>query len=98
VADDELRRDLEAELLAGADAFDRAYYRRFGRFPEESPLSIASVRDERRRAAILALAEHGATEGERQAARAALRRLDEADAIGTFREAAFAEDDPNEED
>lgn len=96
-ADDELR-DLEAEFLAGVDAFDREYYRRFGRFPAESQLSIASIRDARRRAAIEQLAERGATEGERAAARAALQRLDLADAVGEFPAHQFEQDDPFEED
>lgn len=91
-------RDLEAEFLAGVDAFDRAYYERFGRFPAESPLSIASVRDARRRAAIEALIERGATPGERAAAEAALRRMGDADSVGEFPAAYFDQDDPNEED
>lgn len=94
----ELPRDLEAELLAGADAFDREYFRRFGRFPAESSLSEASLRHERRRAAIESLAERGATEGERAAARAALGRLFAEDVIGDFPAAAFEQDDPDEED
>lgn len=96
--EDELLRDVEAEMLAGADAFDRAYYQRFGRFPEESPLSIAAVRNERRLAAVEALAERGATEGERAAARAALQRLRLDDAIGEFPAAQFEQDDPLEQD
>lgn len=96
--EDELLRDVEAEMLAGVDAFDRAYYRRFGRFPEESPLSEASVRNERRLAAIEALAERGATPGERAAARAALERLRFEDTIGDFPAASFEQDDPDEED
>lgn len=96
-------RDIEAELLAGADAFDRAYYRRFGRFPVESNLSVEAIALERRRAAVQALVEHGATEGERQAARAALSRLDAAalgedDPIGEFPAHQFEQDDPSEED
>lgn len=96
-------RDIQAEMLAGADAFDRAYYRRFGRFPAESPLSEQSLRLEHRRAAIQALVEHGATEGERTAARAALTRLDaaalgETDPIGDFPAHQFEQDDPLEED
>jgi len=96
-ADDELR-DLEADYLAGVDAFDRAYYRRFGRFPEESGLTIEGLRNARRRAAIQQLAERGATPGEREAARAALQRLDLADAVGEFPAHYFEQDDPNEED
>lgn len=95
--DDELR-DLEAEFLAGVDAFDRDYYRRFGRFPAESQLTLASFRDARRRAAIEQLVEHGATPGERAAAQAALQRLDLADAVGEFPAHQFEQDDPNEED
>jgi hypothetical protein len=91
-------RDIQAEMLAGADAFDREYYRRFGRFPAESELSVASVRDARRRAAIQQLVEHGATPGERAAAQAALQRLDVADAIGEFPAHQFEQDDPFEED
>lgn len=96
-AEDE-RRDLEAEFLAGVDAFDRDYYRRFGRFPAESNLTIASLRDARRRAAIEQLVEHGATPGERAAAQAALQRLDLADAVGEFPAHQFEQDDPFEED
>lgn len=61
---------------AGVDAFDAAYFARFGRYPEESPLYGTTPRTaDPRRAAILNLAEHGATEGEREAARAALERI-----------------------
>ena len=96
-------RDIQAELLAGADAFDRAYYRRFGRFPAESTLSVEAIALERRRAAVQALVEQGATEGERAAARAALSRLDaaalgESDPIGDFPAHQFEQDDPFEED
>ena len=70
-------RDIQAEMLAGADAFDRDYYRRFGRFPAESQLTAESVHDAERRARIEALVTQGATEGERAAARAALARVDE---------------------
>jgi hypothetical protein len=69
-------RDTQADILAGVDAFDRDYYRRYGRFPAESELSVESVHDAERRARISALAEQGATEGERAAARAALSRLE----------------------
>lgn len=69
-------RDTEAEQAAGADAFDRAYYERFGRFPAESELTAESVQDEERRARVVTLAEQGSTEGERSAARAALGRLE----------------------
>lgn len=91
-------RDVQAEMLAGADAFDRAYYRRFGRFPAESELTPASIRSARKLAAIQALIEHGATSGERAAAQAAMQRVTEADVIGDFPAAAFEQDDPNEED
>jgi hypothetical protein len=94
----EPRRDVDAELLAGVDAFDRAYYRRFGRFPEESGLTIEALRDDRRRAAIRRLVEQGATAGERAAARAALRRIEGHDAIGEFPAHYFDQDDPHEED
>ena len=69
-------RDIQAEMLAGADAFDREYYERYGRFPVESELSAESVHDAARRARISTLAEQGSTEGERAAARAALGRFD----------------------
>jgi hypothetical protein len=69
-------RDVQAEMLAGADEFDRAYYRRFGRFPAESQLTAQSEREAERRAKIAALATQGATAGERSAARAALDRFD----------------------
>ncbi len=72
-------RDIEAELLAGVDAFDRAYYQRFGVFPAESGLTVESIDLARRRASVQALIEHGATEGERAAARAALGRLTHAE-------------------
>ena len=62
--------------MAGADAFDREYYERYGRFPVESELSAESVHDAARRARISTLAEQGSTEGERAAARAALGRFD----------------------
>lgn len=96
-------RDLEAELLAGADAFDRAYYRRFGRFPAESPLTVEALNLERRRAAVQSLVDAGATEGERAAARAALARLDaaalgEADPIGEFPAHQYEQDDPFDEE
>jgi queuine/archaeosine tRNA-ribosyltransferase len=96
-AEDE-RSDLEADFLAGVDAFDRAYYQRFGRFPEESGLTVEGLRNARRRAAIEQLAEHGATPGERAAAQAALQRLDLADAVGEFPAHQFEQDDPFEED
>lgn len=69
----------EADYEAGVDAFDRAYYERFGRYPEESPLygSQGPRGDTARRQAILNIIELGATEGEREAAREALRRIDQ---------------------
>lgn len=94
----EPHRDIDADLLAGVDAFDRAYYRRFGRFPAESGLTIESLRDDRRRAAIRRLVEQGATPGERAAARAALQRLEGHDPVGEFPAHYFDQDDPNEED
>ena len=69
-------RDIQAEMLAGADAFDREYYKRYGRYPAESELTPEVVATERRRTRIQALIEHGATAGERAAARAALGRLE----------------------
>ena len=69
----------EEDVQAGVDAFDRAYFERFGRYPEESPLygTPGPMRDDPRRAAIQSLIERGATEGEREAAREALRRIDQ---------------------
>jgi len=64
------------DVQAGVDAFDREYYRRFGRLPAESSLTVESAHDAERRARISVLAEQGATEGERAAARAALARFD----------------------
>jgi len=61
---------------AGVDAFDRAYFERFGRYPAESPLADVDPSLLRRRQAVQRLAEQGATEGERAAARAALGRLE----------------------
>jgi hypothetical protein len=63
-----------SDFEAGVDAFDRAYYAKYGRYPAES--AAAQDTNPRRRAAIQALIEQGATEGERAAARAALGRLD----------------------
>ena len=68
-------RDTAAEQQAGVDEFDRAYFRMFGRYPEESPLAHMPPPDPRRKA-ILNLIERGATEGEREAAREALARID----------------------
>lgn len=71
-----INRDTEADKQAGVDAFDQAYFERFGRYPDDSPLAQQAPADARRRAAIQALVDQGATEGERSAARAALARLD----------------------
>ena len=60
----------------GVDAFDRMYFERFGRYPAESPLAGVDPSLLRRRQAVQRLAEQGATEGERAAARAALGRLE----------------------
>ena len=69
----------EADYQEGVDAFDRAYFERYGRYPEESPLygTQGPRSDTARRQAILNLIEGGATEGERDAAREALRRIDQ---------------------
>jgi hypothetical protein len=68
-------RDVEAELREGEALFDAALARLRGESRPANP----------RRAHILALIEQGATEGERDAARAALSRFDashaEADAM-----------------
>ena len=79
MSDYDYRETLEEEFLAGVDAFDRSYYERFGRFPEESGLTVESVRNEGRRQRIAALVEQGATAGERAAAQAALERIDHSD-------------------
>lgn len=69
--------EYERALREGAEAFDREYYAMFGRYPEESPLFGTTPRSaDPRRQAILNLVERGATEGEREAARAALERID----------------------
>lgn len=60
------RRNLEEEFAAGAAEFDRLYAARMG---------LAAPQSERRQH-IATLAEQGATEGERAAARAALARFD----------------------
>lgn len=67
---------LEDQFQAGVDEFDRLYFERFGRYPEESPLAAIDPGLIRRRQAVKRLAEFGATEGERAAARAALHRLE----------------------
>lgn len=69
-------RDFEAEAQAGVDAFDRSYFETYGRYPEESPLFGTTPTSTRRRDAIQALIDRGATEGERAAAQAAMLRLD----------------------
>lgn len=79
VSEYDYRETLEAEFLAGVDAFDRSYFERFGRFPEESGLTVESVRNAGRRQRIATLAEQGATAGERAAAQAALERIDHSD-------------------
>lgn len=62
----------------GAAIFDRDYFADFGRYPEESPLyGTTPAAASPRRQAILNLIERGATEGERDAARAALARVDQ---------------------
>lgn len=62
----------------GVDDFDRNFYARFGRYPEESPLyGTTPQQADPRREAILNLIERGATEGERDAARAAFLRIDQ---------------------
>lgn len=68
-------RDFEQDAQEGVDAYDAAFYKRFGRYPDESPLS-APTASTRRREAIQALIDRGATEGEREAAKSALHRLE----------------------
>ena len=63
---------------AGAYSFDQLYYNDLGRYPEESPLFGTTPVNDKRRQAIIALIERGATEGERSAAQAALERHDAA--------------------
>jgi hypothetical protein len=80
-ADDEQARPGESErdraFRVGAARFDREHFEQFGRYPEESPLyGTTPQQDDPRRAAIQALIDRGATEGERAAARAAMHRLD----------------------
>lgn len=69
-------RDEQAQ--AGVDEFDRLYFERFGRYPSDSPFATEPPSLSRRRQAVTRLAEQGATEGERAAARAALNRLEAA--------------------
>lgn len=72
--EEETRRFVREPWL---DDFDREFYAEFGRWPAESRLAgTAPPGDDRRRAAIQALIDHGATEGGRAAARAAMQRLD----------------------
>lgn len=88
----------EGAHARGAYIFDRDYYETYRRYPQESPLygtepppTPRPPADDPRRQAIQNLADFGATEGERAAARAALARLDsrsEADDL----EAAMIED------
>ncbi len=61
------------------DLFDTQFYEEFGRFPEGSPRAGTTPATQRRRSAIQSLIDRGATEGEREAARAAMERLDEQD-------------------
>jgi hypothetical protein len=61
------------------DLFDTEFYEEFGRFPAGSPRAGTSPASSRRRTAIQALIDRGATEGERDAARAAMERLDAQD-------------------
>lgn len=66
------------QFAAGAYSFDKLYFEEEGRYPSESPLYGSTPRgDDPRRQAILNLVERGATEGERDAARAALERIDQ---------------------
>ena len=62
----------------GAYSFDREYFAGLGRYPEESPLFGTTPVNDKRRQAIIALVEGGATEGERSAAQSALERHDAA--------------------
>lgn len=69
--------DPQADFQKGVDDFDAEYFRSFGRYPDESPLYGTTPHSaDPRRQAILNLIERGATEGEREAARAALERID----------------------
>lgn len=68
---------MNEDYQEGVDAFDAAYFARFGRYPDESPLyGTTPPAASQRRQAILNLIEQGATEGERAAAEAALSRFD----------------------
>lgn len=74
--EEDTRRFVRAPFL---EDFDREFHAEFGRWPTESPLAGTSPVSDRRRAAIQALIDRGATEGERDAARAAMARLDAPD-------------------
>ena len=67
-------RDVEAEKQAGVDEFDRLYQQRLQR--ERQQQQAQAPAHPGRRAAIQALIEQGATEGERDAARRALERIE----------------------
>jgi len=84
----------EADYQEGVDEFDRLFYERYGRYPEEITLAPPDPR----RARIEALAQHGATEGERAAARAALQRIDAAHAHDADRLARDLQDEHDYED
>lgn len=80
-----VNRDAEQDAREGVAAYDEAFFKRFGRYPDDSthrpedtPGSTAAAPRSAspRRQAILNLIERGATEGEREAARAALERID----------------------
>lgn len=62
------------------ESFDRDFYESFGRWPTGSPFEGTAprrtARQSARRDKVAALARHGATEGERRAAEAALERID----------------------
>ncbi len=68
------RRDVEAEKAAGVADFDA----RYAAFLRGESLVVPPEQDERR-ARIESLITHGATEGERAAARAALARVTHAE-------------------
>lgn len=70
-----VNRDVAQDAQEGVDAFDRSYFARFGRYPDESPLSGTPRESDHRRQAILNLVERGATQGERDAARRAYEGL-----------------------
>lgn len=85
----------EIEAQAIVDAYDLDYFSTFGRYPEESRFNYAppAPDDSRRRAAIQSLIDRGATEGERDAARAAMARLDQADELARLEADRQDEDD-----